>query len=191
MALAGLAALTVAPLAGGRDAVAEGRAARARAALGAPTVTVRAGARVPLVRLYIGGPAAGVSLDWALTPHTQVVASADAGLFLADGARRYLGVLGAGVRVAPWRRGPWLQVGLGTTGHIERIGVVLPGKTIRSTDTGVVLTGDLRVGVSARRWEIAVGWDHILRLTPYYQRYEGEEELPFWGTAMAWVGRQL
>jgi hypothetical protein len=59
--------------------------------------------------------------------------------------------------------------------------VVLPGKTIRSTDTGVVLTGDLRVGVSARRWEIAVGWDHILRLTPYYQRYEGEEELPFWG----------
>jgi hypothetical protein len=128
-----------------------------------------------------------------MSERTQVVASADTGMLLASGARRYLGSLGVGVRVSPWRRGPlWVQLGLGTTGYVERIGVVLPERMVSATDVGAVLTGDLAVGVRiVQRWEVAVGYDHIVWPLPYYKVYAGSESLPFRGAGMVWIGRQL
>lgn len=160
-----------------------------------PEITVRAGAVFPMFLIYeVPGPLAGVDLRWRVVPHLEVVASAEVGAMFADGARRYLASLGAGVRAAPWRQGPWLQLGLGTAGFVERIGLVLPERMISSTDTGLELTAELGLGARVRQWELAISYDRILRRSPYYRRYDGvggDEAQPFDGIAMVTLGRAL
>lgn len=193
MILRGLPGLVlIASLTGGAEA-GPGEGSRALATLRSADVTVSAGAVLPLLLLFeYPGPAAAVTLAWRLTERTQLVASVDIGGVHADGRRRYLGSLGVGVRASPWQRGPlWAQLGLGTTGFVERIGVVLPDRMVRATDVGAALTTDLALGVRVARWEVAIGYDHIVWPRHYYQVYGGSAAVPFRGTGMVWVGRQL
>lgn len=168
----------------------EGRGPLAR--IGSPDVTVQAGAVLPLLLLYeFPGPFAGVSVEWRTRWPAWLVAGADVGVVHADGSRRYLGSLGAGVRLRPRRNGPWVQLGLGVTGFVERVGLVLPDRVVRATDTGAILTGDVALGVRVMRWELAVSYDHVLAPKPFYETYMGSEALPLVGAAMAWFGREL
>lgn len=177
---------------------AEGTIERALAVLRSPdTLTVSVGTIFPLVLPYetgaLGpfGPCVGASLGWRVNGHAKVVTSANAGMLFADGLRRYTGSLDVGLRVAPWRRGLWLGFGLGVTAFVEKIGVALPDRMASATDPGFMVTGDLRIGVDVGKWELALGYDHVLRTSPYYKLYDGDEELPFWGTFMVWTGRRL
>lgn len=160
--------------------------------LRSPEITVSVGAVLPVFVVYeFPGPWASVSAAWKLHPHAQLVASADLGVMFASGARRYIGSMGAGIRVAPWRNGPWAQLGLGTMGFVERIGILLPERTVTATDVGVKLTADLALGARVGAWEFAVGWDHFIVPLHYYEHYTGDESLPYRGNFMAWFGRQL
>lgn len=175
--------------------------ARARRCYRPQTITVNLGAAFPVFLLYeVPGPLASVALAWPLwREQVQFVASADLGMVFADGLRRYSAGLGAGVRVAPGRRGPvWLRLGLGTTGWVERVGVILPERSASATDVGALLTANIALGLQSparsgllRGWELGLGWNHNLLPSPFYQSYTGTEAQPNRGTAMVWLGRQL
>ena len=141
------------------------------------------------------GPLAGVSVGWRAAKHIDLVARGEFGALFFDGIQRYLGKLGAGARFSPWPRSPvspWVQIGLGTTAHVERAGVVLPERTVSGTDVGAVFTADVAIGVRiVQRLEIGVGWDHIVVPWSYYDVYTGTESLPNRGYAMAWLGVKL
>jgi hypothetical protein len=165
-------------------------------ALLSPEVTVRVGALFPMFLIYeIPGPMVGLTLGWPMNEHLQVIGRVEAGAVFFEGAQRYMGTLGAGFRATPWPRwpvSPWLQVGLGTTGYVERIGIVLPERVATAVDVGGLLTADVALGARiAERWELGVGWDHIVWPLPYYEVYTGTESQPYRGNAMAWIGVHL
>jgi hypothetical protein len=162
----------------------------------APEVTLRAGVVFPMFLIYeIPGPLAGVTVGWRPGRHLQLVARGEAGALFFDGAQRYLAKVGAGVRASPWPNAPvspWLQLGLGATGHVEHVSMVLPERKVSTTDFGVEVTADVAIGVRIlRRFEFGVGWDHILLPTSYYQVYTGSESVPNRGYASAWLGVKL
>lgn len=161
-----------------------------------PGVTLRLGAVLPVFVIYeFPGPMAGVTLGWRVSERTQVVARGELGALFFQGAQRYLGTLGAGARFSPvprWVVSPWVQLGLGATGYLERISIELPERAVRSTDLGGLLVANLSIGTRiAQRWEFGVGWDHIVWPLPYYNVYKGSESLPYRGNIMAWLGVQL
>jgi len=165
-------------------------------ALGAPHATLRVGVLLPMFLIYeLPGPLAGVALEWPISERLGVVARGELGALFFDGSQRYVGKLGVGIRVAPWPRSPvapWALLGLGAAGYAERISVVLPERVASATDLGGSLTADLAVGVHfLQRWELGVGWDHIIWPLPYYETYQGTESLPNRGTALVWLGVQL
>lgn len=157
-----------------------------------PSITVGAGAVLTLFLPYeFPGPWLSASVAWPIREHLELVASADTGVIVAAGSTRFLGGLGGGVRVSPWWR-IWGQLGLGMTGYVERIGLVLPDREVRATDVGVALTGDVSIGFRVtRRWEIVVGYDHQLLWTGPEKMEIGTETLPHIGTGMLSIGRQL
>lgn len=165
-------------------------------ALGSPDITLRTGVVLPVFLIYeLPGPLLGLTLEWPTSEHVHVVARAELGATFFDGSQRYLGKLGAGARLTPWPGAlvsPWVQLGLGTTGYVERIGVVLPERVASATDVGVLLTADAAIGARfGRRWEIGLSWDHIIWPLPYYEVYSGAESLPNRGTAVLWLGMAL
>jgi hypothetical protein len=163
-----------------------------------PEVTVNAGAVLPVFLLYESpGPWVAASVVWAKDEHVQLVANADVGVLAVSGATRIPMSIGAGARVTAHRYVPvWVQLGVGLTVYVERIGVALPERTLRETDRGAALTADLAIGLRVtRRWEVVVGYDHQLvssELSAIAPRVrQPHETLPFLGTAMISVGRQL
>jgi hypothetical protein len=163
-----------------------------------PTVTVNAGAMLPVFLLYESpGPWVGASVVWARDEHVQLVASSDVGLLAVSGSTRIPLSVGCGARFTAHRRVPlWVQLGVGLTGYVERIGVALPERTLRETDRGAALTADLAIGLRiTRRWELAVGYDHQLlssepsTIAPRVR--QPHETLPFLGTATVSVGSRL
>lgn len=155
-------------------------------------VTVGVGAALPLFQLYeVPGPLLAVTGGWRLGEQLQIVASIDAAMLIADGARRYVGSVGAALRVTPWNGPVWLQLGAGFTGHVERIGVVLPERMVENTDAGAIVTSDIAIGVRVRGWELHIAYDRVLVPWTFYEIYNGVESLPFDGTGKVWIGRQL
>lgn len=171
---------------GGADAQARTEPPRA------PSITVSAGAVLPLFLPYeFPGPWMEASLAWPLRDRLQLAMNAGTGALVATGSTRILGSLGGGVRYSPWWR-IWGQLGVGATGYVERIGVVLPERDVRATDHGVALTGDLAIGVRVTpRWEIALRYDHQLLSTGTEMTQPGNESLPYTGTGMLSIGRKL
>jgi hypothetical protein len=165
---------------------------------GPPSVTVNAGAVLPMFLLYEKpGPWVGTSLAWSMRDRVELVASADTGVLVAIGATRFLVSLALGARISPSRCVPlWVQLGVGVTGFVERIGVVLPERTLRAIDRGIALTGDLAIGVRVTpRWEIVVAYDQQLVSSEPggFARPGGSshETIPFIATATVSIGRQL
>lgn len=161
-----------------------------------PEVTLRAGAVLPMFVIYeFPGPLAGVTVAWPLGRHLQVAARAEVGALFFQGAQRYVGKIGPGLRVSPWATAivsPWAQIGLGTTAHLERITVVLPQRTASATDVDAVVTADIALGVRVhQRFEFSVGWDHIVLPWSYYRVYTGTESLPNRGYLTASIGWRL
>ncbi|MBX3219048.1 MAG: hypothetical protein KF795_00935 [Labilithrix sp.] len=164
--------------------------------LRSPEVTVRAGAVFPMFLIYENpGPLAGVTLGWRLAQRLELVARGEAGALFFDGIQRYQAKLGVGVRLMPWPKwpvSPWVQLGVGTTAHAERVGVVLPERTASATDFGAVVTADASLGVRiVQRFEVGLGWDHIVVPWSYYSVYMGNEADPHRGYALAWFGVKL
>lgn len=84
-----------------------------------------------------------------------------------------------------------MQLGLGATGYIERIGVTLPMRNVSATDRIGLLTANLGIGVLiAQRWEIALHYEQNLELD-FYKVYQGSETLPFRGIGKFSIGRKL
>lgn len=108
------------------------------------------------------GPWGGAAIAWPVSARTRVVASADLGAVFASGSTRVLMSVGLGARVAPSPCVPvWAQLGVGVTGYVERIGVVLPARDVTAVDGGVAATVDLAIGVAlTSRWEVAFTYDH-------------------------------
>ncbi|WP_158513106.1 hypothetical protein [Myxococcus hansupus] len=143
----------------------------------------------------IPGPLVGVTVGWQLGRHFQLVAQGEVGAVFFDGAQRYLTKVGGGIRASPWPNSPvspWLQLGGGATGHVERVSLVLPQRTVSATDFGAELTADIAIGVRiSHRLDVGVGWDHIVLPASFYKVYTGSESLPNRGYATAWLGVKL
>lgn len=174
-------------------------AARAAAAEGlvedrAPTITISAGAVYPFFLLFeVPGPLVQGWLAWPVHEHVDLVATVDTGFVIKSGVTRFLGALGGGVRLVASRRVPvWAQVGLGATGYVERIGIMLPARDVRAVDHGAMLTSDFAIGVSVASWQFAISYHRNLAISgPQDALYHGEEGQRFDGTAMVSIGRQL
>lgn len=184
---------TARPAAAQSEPTAE-RGRSARSSWRSPAITVSAGAVFPLFLLFeVPGPMVQVSLAWPLRSHLDLVASAETGFVLKSGVIRFPGSIGGGVRATISRRVPvWAQLGLGVTGYVERIGVMLPARDLHAYDTGAMVTSDLAIGVTAARWQLAIAYHRNLAVSgPQDEVYHGEEGQRFDGTMMVTIGRRL
>lgn len=157
----------------------------------APAITVRAGSVLPMFILYEypGAMAAG-TFAWRVHERIELVATTDLGVLVTSGATRFLHSLGVGARITQWRC--WAQLGLGVTGYVERIGVVLPARTVRTVDRGAALTADLAIGFRITpKLDFAIEYDHQLAWTGPNRRRDDHETLPHVGTALATFGWRL
>lgn len=133
----------------------------------------------------------GVEVGWRTSTHTHLVVNAGISAIWAEGTTRYFSPLGVSLRIFPWEQGLWFQFGLGTMPFVEHISVVLPERTVSTTDFGATLAAKLQIGFSFAEWHVGVGSDFNLLPLDFYEKYDGSETLPWDNTFMLWVGRQV
>jgi hypothetical protein len=156
-------------------------------ALRPANVTLTAGSLFPVFLIYeYPAPWAGVEVGWRTSTHAHVVANAGTSVIWVNGSQRSFFPLGVSLRVFPWKRGPWAQLGLGTTPYVEHTGVMLPERSVSAIDAGAMLTTKVGAGVRIRGWDIGLGLDS--NLGSFYEHYTGPETRPWDYTVVVWVG---
>jgi hypothetical protein len=150
-------------------------------------VTVVAGSLFPLFLIYeYPAPWAGVEVGWRTGSHAHVIASAGTSVIWIAGSQRYFLPLGVGLRIFPWERGPWVQLGLGMMPYVEHTGLAFPTRSISATDVGARTAAKLGIGARIRGWDIGMGID--FNLGSSFENYMGVETRPWQYTLSMWIG---